>query len=257
MTPQRLYAGLAIIGEVIQSELHSDVKPRFIGGPGPTKGEYMRSNEIEAKKKKLRLQTEQREVLVGLLLGDGHLETQNHGRTFRLKIEQSERHRPYVFHLYTVFREWILTPPRRKLVRSRGRVSYNWCVQTVSHGAFRFYAHQFYAGRQKVVPKLIHRLLTPRSLAYWFMDDGSIKSGQSKGIIFNTQAFSQADVDRLIKVLTMNFGLKAKRRKQRDGYQIYISGESFGEFCKLVEPYLRSEMRYKLPRARLTQLPKT
>ena len=216
----------------------------------------MRSNEIEEKKKKLSLNAEQREVLIGLLLGDAHLETQNQGRTYRLKIEQSERHRPYLIQLYEVFREWILTPPRRRLAKSSGRVSCNYCVQTVSHGALRFYAQQFYTGRRKVVPKLIHRWLTPRALAYWFMDDGSLKSSQSKGVIFNTQVFEMADVERLINAITRNFGLKAKKRKQREGYQIYVSGESFERFCQLVEPFLLPEMVYKLPVARLTQLPK-
>ena len=216
----------------------------------------MRSNEIEEKKKKLKLRAEQREILIGLLLGDAHLETQNQGRTYRLKIEQSEQHRPYLFHLYALFREWILTPPRRRLVKSSGRVSFNYCVQTVSHGALRFYAQQFYAGRRKIVPKLIHRWLTPRALTYWFMDDGSLKGSQSKGVIFNTQAFEKADVERLINAISENFGLKAKKRKQKEGYQIYISGESFEEFSRLVEPFLLPEMAYKLPVARLTKLPK-
>ena len=37
----------------------------------------MRSKEIEVYKQKLRLSDYQKEILVGLLLGDGHLETQN------------------------------------------------------------------------------------------------------------------------------------------------------------------------------------
>ena len=197
----------------------------------------------------------QREVLIGLLLGDGHLETRN-GRTYRLKIEQSKAHQAYVDHLYHLFAGWVLTPPRIKQVVSRGHASQNVTFQTVSHSALRFYGHQFYRDGRKQVPKLIHRWLTPRALSYWFMDDGSIKSKQSKGVILNTQACSLADIERLIKCLQTKFDLQASIRKQREGCQIYISGNSFEKFSALVAPYVIPEMQYKLPLPRRTQLPK-
>ena len=212
----------------------------------------MRSRELEEYKKGLKLTREQREVLVGLMLGDAHLETQNNGRTYRLKVEQSEAHIAYVMHLYQLFAEWVLTPPQVKVVCSQGRESRNWWFQTLSHSAFRFYAHQFYQDGQKRVPRLIHRWLTPCALAYWFMDDGSVKSAHSKGVLINTQAFSLGEVRRLCQVLQERFDLKAQPRKQREGYQVYISGESYEAFRDLIEPYLIPEMRYKLPSARQT-----
>ena len=214
------------------------------------------SRAIEEYKRTLRLLPEQREVLVGLLLGDAHLETQNQGRTYRLKIEQSEEHRTYVEHLYSLFREWVLTPPRRKETESDGHVSTKWWFQTVSHSAFRFYAQQFYRGGRKGVPRLIHRWLKPRGLAYWFMDDGSLKWEKSRAVLFNTQGFDRSDVERLRSVLSEQFGLEAALRRQKEGFQILIPGSSLKRFVELIGPYLLSEMVYKLPRAGRTQLPK-
>lgn len=212
----------------------------------------MYSKVIEKYKRGLKLSQKQREILVGVLLGDAHLETQNQGRTYRLKIEQSLKHQDYVQHLYEVFKPWVLTLPQLKEKSSRGYTSWNYWFQTVSHGAFRFYAHQFYVDRQKRVPRLIHRWLTSCALSYWFMDDGSIKSRQSKGLLFNTQGYPHSDVQRLVDVLQVNFGLQAKPRKQKEDFQIYISGKSYEHFRELVEPYLIATMRYKLPNARTT-----
>ena len=217
----------------------------------------MRSREIEAYKKTLRLSPTQREVLVGILLGDACLETQNGGLTYRLKVEQCAAHAPYVRSLYELFQAWVLTPPRRRTVRRGSSESENWVFQTVSHPAFRFYARQFYDGRVKRVPKLIHRWLTPRGLAHWYMDDGSLKSKDSKGVIFNTQGFNRRDVDRLVDVLRAKFMLEASLRKQLDGDQIYVSGRSFERFVGLVNPYVTDDMRHKVPLPRRTQLPKT
>ena len=217
----------------------------------------MRSRVIEEYKRGLVLTGTLQETLIGLLLGDACLETQNGGRTYRLKIEQSARHEPYVRHVYNLFREWTLTPPRERTKRaSNGTHSRNWTFQTVSHEAFVTYGRQFYADGRKKVPELINHLLTPRGLAYWFMDDGSMKSRQSKGLILNTQAFGLADVGRLIDVLRAEFGLQATIRSQKDGLQIYISGRSYSGVLGLIEPFVIEEMRYKVPLARRTHLPK-
>lgn len=213
----------------------------------------MRSRVIEQHKESLSLTLEQREALVGLILGDACLESQNGGRTYRLKIEQSAQHEAYVRHLHELFGSWVLSEPHQKVkTASNGTQTTSWAFNTVSHQAFRFYAHQFYDGRKKRVPELIHRWLTPRSLSYWYMDDGSLKSNQSKGVVLNTQGFEQSGVMRLIEALKQQFQLEAKLRKQTDGFQIYVSGVSFEILDSLIGPFLIDSMRYKFPQKRRT-----
>ena len=212
----------------------------------------MFSREIEQEKSLLKLNDMQREVLVGVLLGDAHLETQNSGRTYRVKFEYGAEHAEYANHLYELFKEWILTPPQLKHDATHNNI---W-FQTVSHSAFRFYAHQFYDEKRKCVPKLIHRYLTERAIAYWYMDDGSIKSRESKGVLFNTQGFVQNDVQRLIDVLRTKFALEANERKQKDGIQIYVSGKSYERFREIVDEFVLPSMRYKIPVDRKTHMSK-
>lgn len=214
----------------------------------------MRSQKTEEYKKGLKLSKRQREVLIGTLLGDACLETSNNGRTYRLKIEQGEIHRDYLYHLYMLFEEWVLSPPRERQIICRGHTSLSLAFSTISHTSFRFYAHQFYGARGRKVPKLIHRWLTSVSLAYWYMDDGSIKSKESKGVILNTQSFSRVEIKQLIQVLESVFRLQAKERKQREGYQIYISGHSYERFREIIGPHVVDSMWYKMPPPRRTQL---
>jgi hypothetical protein len=217
----------------------------------------MRSRAIEDYKSTLQLSSVQRDVVVGLLLGDACLETQNDGRTYRLKIEQSARQEAYVHHLYLLFQEWVLTPPGARSKRaSNASVSANLAFQTVSHAAFRFYAQQFYAGGRKRVPELIDHWLTARGLSYWFMDDGSLESSQSKDVILNTHCFERQGVDRLAQCLGDRFGLEVTPRRQPDGVQLYVSGRSYEIFSSIIDPYLIPEMRYKMPLARRTNVPK-
>jgi hypothetical protein len=249
VTPQRLHAKHPF-GMMIQSDLSGNRKlnsQRLAFEKAP----IMHSRAIEERKRSLILTDEQREVLVGILLGDACLESRNRGRTYRLKVEQSAHHLPYVQHLYQVFEPWVFSTSYPKERTTRDRAStISWSFSTVSHSALRFYAHQFYDERRKRVPELIHRWLTPRGLAYWYMDDGSMKSAQSKGALFNTQGFSKGEVERLIEVLKSQFDLLASPRQQSDGWQIYISGTSFEVLGDLIEPFVISAMRYKIPAAR-------
>jgi LAGLIDADG DNA endonuclease family protein len=215
----------------------------------------VRSRAIEAYKTTLRLSDVQREILVGILLGDACLETQNAGRSYRLKIEQGIRHAEYVQHLYWVLRDWVLSPPRPKQGQTRGTTTLNLAFQTVSHYELSLYGELFYRERRKVVPDTVGVLLTERGLAYWYMDDGSMKSSESKGVLFNTHAFRSDDIERLIETLR-KFDLLAQARRQSDGTQIYISGTSYERFVELVDPYVIEAMRYKVPLPRRTHLPK-
>lgn len=216
----------------------------------------MYSKKIEKIKKGLKLTSEQREILPGLLLGDAHLETQNGGKTYRLKIEYSAKNSEYCQHIYEIFKDLVLTPPRIRVKRSGEKQSTNISFSTLSLSSLRFYAQQFYKGKKKILPKVIKRLLSNKNLAYWFMDDGSIKSKESKGVILNTQGFTIDEVKKLALILNEKFDLDAWKRKQKDGCQIYISGYSYEKFIEIVDEWIIPSMRYKIPEKRRTQLPK-
>ena len=217
---------------------------------------------MEEKKKHLKLTARQKEILIGTLLGDGHLETQNNRKTYRLKIEHSLKQMLYVEWFANEFQEWIHTPPKKRsrMVTLHGKIaSYDRIgFATLSSGAFRFFAQQFYPsnGINKVVPKLIHRWLSPLALAVWFMDDGSIKSNRHRTVFLNTHGFSDADLERLQEALKQNYGIQTSIRVQKDGKQIYLLAETINTFLTLIEPYVIPSMRYKLPKVWLTQLPK-
>ena len=144
-----------------------------------------------------------KEMLVGKILGDGHLETQNNGVTWRLKIEHSLKQKEYVDHQYSLLSHLVSSIPR--IIKKEK--SFNYGFQTRSISELRFFGLQFYKNKKKIVPKTLSKIITPISLAYWYSDDGSIKSKQSKGIIFNTQGFSLSEVKFLCSILKNKFGL--------------------------------------------------
>ena len=206
----------------------------------------MHSKDIENYKKTLALTQQQREIIIGTLLGDAHLESRYKGNTFSLMIEHSIKQKEYAEWKYKSLHNWVRTPPRIKKQMVNEVVYYKCCFRTLASGSLRFYHQQFYRGKKKIVPQLIGRLLTPRALAVWFMDDGSIKSKHHRARIINTQGFDKKDVERLIGVLQSKFQIMAKLRRQKEGYQIYLLSETIDQFVDTVRKYIIPSMAYKL-----------
>ncbi|MBU1292244.1 hypothetical protein KKH07_02060 [Patescibacteria group bacterium] len=206
----------------------------------------MNTNELKEQKKKLKLKKNQKEIMIGLILGDGHLETMNKGRTYRLKVEQSIKHKDYVDWLYMNFQDFVNTPPRIRKSIAFGKETTNYRFSTLSVGSFRFFGQQFYKDKKKIIPDLIKRWLTPLSMAIWFMDDGQIKSKKHRALLINTQCFSKNDLGKLQKALEEKFGIKTNLKKEPTGWRLYLLSETVSKFVKLIEPHILPLMRKKL-----------
>ena len=204
----------------------------------------MRSKEIESLKKTLRLNSAQRSILVGLLLGDGHLETQNRGQTYRLKVEHSIVQKDYVDWLYGKFKDLARTQPQAKKRKGKNQDSY-W-FSTYSLGTFRFYAKQFYADGRKKIPNVIAKLLNRQGLAVWFMDDGSYKSNRHRTFIIHAIGYHKNDLELIKSVLLEKFGIDTAIHRQYGKWRLYITSHSARKFKHIVEPHIIPSMKYKL-----------
>lgn len=209
----------------------------------------MNSKEIREHKKDLKLTKRQRQIIAGLLLGDGHLETRDNGRTYRLKVEHGERQQEYVQWLFEELKDLVGSEePYKKVATADSRkVSYGFT--SYSLGILRFYGQQFYSQGQKVIPRKVNKLLSPLSVAIWFMDDGSKKSSRHNTYIIHSLGFRRAELERVCVALEKVFGIHAVLHKQKQHYwRIYIPSESAQTFKSLIERYVTEipSMTYKL-----------
>ena len=195
-----------------------------------------------------------KEILVGKILGDAHLERASNGNSFRLKVEHASTQRAYVDWLYEKVAPLCTTPPKTRQRTYGGRTYTKYYFQTCFTPKLNFFGHQFYTpSGHKIIPsRIIAKLITPQSLAVWFMDDGSVKSHQTNGRILNTQSFSKKEVALLATTLNNRFGFSARPRPQRDGWQIFIPAGDASILINAIGSYILPSMRYKLPRVRNT-----
>lgn len=217
----------------------------------------MHSKTIEERKSALKLTKRQRAIIVGKLLGEGHLESRK-GVVYRLKVEHSIRQKEYVDWLYKELKSLVRTKPYSRVqkgtlpYKNKHYVGIKYGFVTYSLASLRFYGQQFYSNSgKKVIPKIVHKLLTPLSIAIWYLDDGSYISNRHKTFIIHTSGYPRKDLRILQQALT-KFGIKTKLHRQRreEGirWRIYVLSESREKFRKMIEPIVAQipSMRYKL-----------
>lgn len=190
---------------------------------------------------RLKLNSFQRKILIGTLLGDGCLISNAYGKNYRLQIEHMSKHKKYVDWKYKIFKNFCLSRPKFQ------QRTNSWKFRTISHPDFTKFREMFYWNGRKILPIEISKILTsPIILAVWFMDDGALGPGQGrKGLTFNTQNFSREENEKLRDLLKNKFLLKTSLHKDKTSWRIYIFPRSVPRFKKLVIKLIFKEFKYK------------
>ena len=206
----------------------------------------MRQKLLEEHKKTLKFSVMQKNVLIGLLLGDGHIELAPNKKSARLKVEYSVKNSDYVEFLYQLFKNLVRMQPRTRSVKGFGRNFDRVGFTTLSLPEFLLFRNLFYKNKTKIVPLNIEKLLTNIGLAVWFMDDGSYKSRECRGKLLCTHNFSNEEIVILCQVLKNKFDLDAIPRRQKDGTEIYIRASSYERLKTIISPFIVKSFQYKI-----------
>lgn len=193
----------------------------------------------------------QEQVLIGILLGDGTLRVGGTARNCNFKYDQKITSSSLVNLVYLIFEPFVGTPPR---IRFKNNVEHSLYFRTFRLPQLLFYYQQFYTRNDvgklvRGVPKTICSRLSPISLAFWFMDDGS---KTDYGYALHTESFSLSDCQYLQALLEEKFNLKVsiwsdtRPKVDKIYYKLYINAESVSIFTNLIKPYIIPCMQYKL-----------
>lgn len=189
---------------------------------------------LSDKQKKIpdKLTSVQEEILIGLLLGDGHISKKlypgkySDGRpTSRLDVLRSEKDKEYLLENVESFKEFVTKKAVREQKQSsksldkintardgipRIEKTYKGIrFMTRNHHVFGEARLRWYPNGIKIVPKDL-TYLSPLTVAIWFADDGMCTKYHDNRltITFHTNGFTKEDVERLIDILNTQFGCK-------------------------------------------------
>lgn len=203
---------------------------------------------------KTKFTKESRNLLIGLLLGDGTISNNN-----VFKLSHCEVQREYL--------EWKIKQLNEMAIRNNGIKSYT-SVCGFNIGKTVLYTQLniipfikvlrravYYEGKKTFSRKLLNRLDT-RGIAIWYMDDGHINIRKDKGrpcgfyIKISTcepQEQVQTIIDYFKEVWDIHFYMFHEGRQQ-DSYSICCGTKEGLKFISLVKPYVEQvpSMLYKI-----------
>ncbi|WJX19509.1 Pentatricopeptide repeat-containing protein [Trifolium repens] len=186
----------------------------------------------------LKLSKEQREILIGMLLGGLHIDSDDQRKNHIIRFDfdgNSKSHYVLKIHIHRQFYEWL--HPTFKPNDDSENIPDKFCTIASSH--FGFYADQFWSKGQPTTPKLIHRWLSPCVLAYWYMYGGH---RNSSGDVLLKIKGNREGVENIVKKFKA-MSIDCKVKGKGNVFWIGILGSNTTWFLKLVEPYILEDVR--------------
>lgn len=194
----------------------------------------------------LALTSEQEQVLIGSLLGDGWLDAPS-ARTARFNEGHCIQQADYVKWKGGQLRPFTCSfRDGRKVDRVTGKTFLSYAFSTHTCTVLRPYYDLFYPApaRVRVFPKDLPDRMTPLVLAVWYMDDGGVDSYGRPKVSFGLDDRSRTRALQALRKL----GLKPVVYGEGGDQGIHFPKQAL-EFRALVEPHLVPCMVYKLPTA--------
>jgi len=170
------------------------------------------------------LSHEQKEILVGILLGDGYIQKKSQNGNALIQFNQGYLHLQYILHVSYKLSSLCTHFPL--LILSRDG-SFSLKLSTRCLLCLNPMYDLFIKNKKKTISPELINWLSPRSLAYWAMDDGSLSES---GFYFNTMSYTLEEHILLQKILKYNFNLETSIHKHKNKYKLYIKAKSMPIF---------------------------
>lgn len=248
---QRIRINREIVKELHAKGLRDPDIAKFLGA-SVNGVRYIRKNILNLPDNKITypINKEQEEIIIGTLLGDAWIGYVHKECKYpKYQVVHSIKQKEYTLTIYKKLRS-IMTDP---IIERPERISTFKDRQYTCSGTIGIYSHNceslvlyrkaFYPNGIKIIPvEFIKDRITSKSLAYWYMDDGS-KDKRTSSYIINTQCFSKENLEEFIKMLYDKFTLEFHVKKDNS---LYLRHKCNNLFKSLIEKYITEDMRYKL-----------
>lgn len=202
------------------------------------------------------LDLKEKELIIGTLLGDGHIRCRDKidKRAYpQIMLEQSVKHAEYAFWLNEQFKDWLHEPDKqlkqnRKINKKTGKAYHSYSIQTVCHPVFNEFYKYFYNQRKKIINiDFIEQYFTELSLSVWLMDDGTIS--KDRNIMLCSHSFSKQENEMLSLMLKKKFNIYPNiwtNNVNEPKYYLGFSKQDSIKLTNLVKNFVIPSMQYKL-----------
>jgi hypothetical protein len=191
------------------------------------------------------------DTLIGSLLGDSWAEKRNN--SVRFVLHYSSKNVDYLNYLHKFFASREYTSPSKpraacRIGKNRERY-FSIKFRTFSYTSLCYIYDLFYVYDKskklvKIVPHNIHLFLTPKVLAIWLMNDGTVCG---TGVKISVKcATNEGHLEILQDAILSVFNIKVSFNKRKDNFVLYFTKKDLPRLRNIVMPFFLKTMLYKL-----------
>lgn len=192
----------------------------------------------------------QKDILIGSMLGDGHLYLYKNAKNSGLVIERSAQDLGYLEYEFNIFKEFCSSKKlyhRTIISKITGKKLEYYRFRTGTNELFTEFRNEWYHNsRIKSVPKTLD--LNPTICAIWFCDDGSVVKYSKNRLKLQiaTDGFSKDDCEFLTHLMTKRIGGTFHVYKKEDKHYIAASHLTTIKFIQYILPKIPHSMNRKI-----------
>ena len=191
---------------------------------------------------KVKFSSEEFQVFLGTIYGDGCITKYSPTSNARLHFSHSLKQKNYALWKYSVLKRFC-SSPRLEQERDKrsGKIYESIRIYTKTNPIFTKYYDMLYDSKK--IKHLNFELLSklePLGLAVWFMDDGY---RHSNSISIATNCFNKEELNNLVILFKEKFNLQFAIESNNI---IHLKAQSLNTFYNLIYPYLHEDCKYKL-----------
>ena len=197
------------------------------------------------------LNSKQLEIILGSLLGDSYCKTRKNknGETINIHFGHSEKQIGYLNFTHKELENVAndISLERKEgyfKIKDKGEYKNKNFYSFSTKPLNPFLKKIIFKNNKKTVNMEWLNLLTPRSLAFWYMDDGNLNLN-NRVSRFATMGFSKEENNIIKKYFYDSLKMPCFVAKTKEGYEVVLTQNSTKKFLKLISPYLSEDMEYK------------
>lgn len=200
-----------------------------------------KEDRASAYRQKIPITQEQKEIIFGSLLGDMCIS--KHVKNYRGAETHSIKQANYADSKRSLLIPLVGKPIVGQTVINNKTYNKRTFTLRPNLNLEEFY-NSFYIGEnnKKDVPHNLS-LLTPRAIAFWFMDDGFVVTHGKHLLGFSTCSFSLEGLQRLQKYLQDTYNIETIIRKN---FYLIVKAKDCKKLADMIKPYMIESMYYKL-----------
>jgi hypothetical protein len=199
-----------------------------------------------------KLPTKLHNILIGLILGDGHIYKTSPTSNSRFEMSFGKDRKLFALWISDLFKDYSNTGIKKVIVKTVFTLVSNYRIKTRSLPIFNYYHDIFYEKNnetwkyKKIVPSNIQDLMNPIVLAYLIMSDGNFDKTRNRIRIY-TNSYSKTEVERLALSIKSKLNIYVGvLHDRKDQWILTIGAKELDNLRTIVEPHFEPSMLYRL-----------